>query len=176
MVCRDLGSGVSRDPCLGEGSGCGSGLDLGEHPHDSHAGSWPLAGAATAPRHCVAVSLWDWLGPEGGGVACMLRAPEWTAWPERRGEGGGLWGGGIPWCHSPDLGVVGGGGGLLIFWKGRAGVLVPPPSSLQLSPRLAPSPLSFLLLCLSGMGDCSQAGSAEVFGETTLTPLFWFLL
>lgn len=42
-------------------------------------------------------------------------------------------------------------------------------------PHLAPSALSFRFLCLSGKGDCSQAGSAEVFGETTLTPLFWFL-
>lgn len=62
------------------------------------------------------------------------------------------------------------------FWKGLGkGRHLSSYLPVAQLPRLAPSALSFRFLCLSGKGDCSQAGSAEVFGETTLTPLFWFL-
>lgn len=125
----------------------------------------------------------------------MLQRGERTAMGRRRGRGSGALvraaclasrrgpSYGLSWGHSPDLGVFGSGGwpsgaqgnksvlegpDRLTAW---AGAVIFPPSFLQLS-TTAPHPvparlcvLSLRFLCLSGMGDCSQAEVLKYLGK-----------
>lgn len=133
MVCRGIRGAVCfrplAPPVRRRGVDGGGGLALGEHPQDSCAGSWPLAGAVAA-SHRVGLA-----GQLKGWPACSVL---------QRGVPGQEGGAGVGGCgQGACLGVIlqswvwlEVAGGLLIFWKGQVGVLPsflpaaqPPPGS-----------------------------------------------